>query len=268
MKSSREIDVRAWNREAWDRWVAAGNLWTRPIGAEAIAAARRGTWSVVLIGQTPAPRAWFPEDLAGVDLLCLASGGGQQGPILAAAGANVTVFDNSPAQLAHDREVSDAHALGIRTVLGDMAHLDAFPSESFDLVFHPVSNVFAEDVRPVWREVERVLRPGGRLLAGFIQPANFLFDWDAWEGRGERALRFSLPYSDVRDLSAAELATKRERGEPFEFGHTLEEQIGGQLEAGLQLIALREAPRGEAEGPGPLEGHLATYISTCAIKPA
>jgi len=31
---------------------------------------------------------------------CLASGGGQQGPVLAAAGAHVTVFDNSPRQLA------------------------------------------------------------------------------------------------------------------------------------------------------------------------
>jgi len=267
MSDASEIDPRAHNREAWDRQVALGNMWTRPVGAEEIQAARHGEWSVVLVGLTPVPRDWFPESLAGVELLCLASGGGQQGPILAAAGANVTVFDNSPAQLARDREVAEANGLSLRTVEGDMACLDAFPDESFDLVFHPVSNVFAEDVRPVWREVGRVLRLGGRLLAGFMNPAAFLYDWDAWEQRGERVLRFSLPYSDVRDLSKEELAARRERGEPLEFGHTLEQQIGGQLEAGLQLVALREAPRSASEEQGPLEGFLTAYISTCAVKP-
>ena len=39
------------------------------------------------------PADWF-GDLAGAPVLCLASGGGQQGPLLAAAGARVTVFDN------------------------------------------------------------------------------------------------------------------------------------------------------------------------------
>jgi hypothetical protein len=39
----------------------------------------------VLIGYQPIPLDWFPADLAGVAILCLASGGGQQGPVLAAA---------------------------------------------------------------------------------------------------------------------------------------------------------------------------------------
>ncbi len=111
MSDPNKIDTRSYNREAWDRQVAEGNMWTRPVTAEQIEAARRGEWSVVLIGLTPTPREWFPPTLSGVELLCLASGGGQQGPILAAAGASVTVFDNSPAQLARDREVSEATAL-------------------------------------------------------------------------------------------------------------------------------------------------------------
>src|SRR5580658_7124734 len=98
-------------------------------------------------------------------MLCLASGGGQQGPILAAAGANVTVFDNSPAQLAQDRLVAEREGLVIETVQGDMANLCVFKDARFDLIIHPVSNVFVPDVKPVWREAYRILKPGGALLS-------------------------------------------------------------------------------------------------------
>ncbi len=99
-------DIVAHNRAAWDREVDQDNEWTRPVGPDVIARARDGDWSVVLIGYEPVPRDWFPADLRGIDLLCLASGGGQQGPVLAAAGATVTVFDNSPRQLGRDEEVA------------------------------------------------------------------------------------------------------------------------------------------------------------------
>ncbi|MGK3885416.1 class I SAM-dependent methyltransferase, partial [Enterococcus faecium] len=75
-------DIRAYNREAWDRQAAAGNRWTVPVGPEVIAAARRGDWGVVLTPSRPVPREWFPP-LDGLNVLCLASGGGQQGPVLA-----------------------------------------------------------------------------------------------------------------------------------------------------------------------------------------
>jgi len=88
-------DIRAYNRSAWDTQVARGNRWTVPVTRAAVAAARRGEWEVVLTPTRPVPRAWLGE-LRGRDVLCLASGGGQQGPILAAVGARVTVFDNSP----------------------------------------------------------------------------------------------------------------------------------------------------------------------------
>lgn len=257
-----------YNRQAWDRQVAEGNPWTRPVGAEAIAAARRGEWSVVLISLRPTPRAWFPESLQGLELLCLASGGGQQGPVLAAAGARVTVFDNSPAQLARDRTVSDEHDLGIRTVLGDMADLGAFADASFDLVFHPVSNLFAADVRPVWREAWRVLRPGGRLLAGFLNPAVYVFDIERFDRSGERVVRYAIPYADPRDLPAEDLAAKRARGEPLEFGHSLADLIGGQLDAGFRILGFDECARDASEWHGPLHGLLPEYIATCAHKPA
>ena len=106
-------DVLAWNREAWDHQASRGNVWTVPVAADRIEAARRGDWFVWLISTKPVPRGWFPRELRGQDVLCLASGGGQQGPVLAAAGARVTVFDNSDAQLARDRGVAEQHGLDL-----------------------------------------------------------------------------------------------------------------------------------------------------------
>ena len=163
---SEQFDPVAHNRAAWDREVESGNEWTRPVGPEVVANARAGDWSVVLIGYEPTPRDWFPADLRGVAVLCLASGGGQQGPVLAAVGADVTVFDNSPAQLARDEEVAAREGLTLRTVLGDMRDLSAFADNTFDVVFNPVSNLFSPTLEPVWRESYRVLRPGGILMTG------------------------------------------------------------------------------------------------------
>ena len=219
----------------------------------------------MLTGGVPVPHDWFPAKLSGVELLCLASGGGQQGPTLAAAGANVTVFDNSPKQLERDRVLADEFGLPLSTLLGDMADLSAFADASFDLVFHPVSNVFAADVRPVWREAWRVLRPGGSLLAGFLNPAGFVFDYERFESNGERVVRYPLPYADTRDLPADELSARRERAEPLEFSHSLEAQIGGQLEAGFQLIGFYEHRRQPPER-SPLSDFMPEYIATRARK--
>jgi SAM-dependent methyltransferase len=258
------MDVIAYNRDAWDRQVRDGNEWTVPVGSEVIAAARRGEWSIVLTACKPVPREWYPP-LDGADVLCLASGGGQQGPVLAAAGARVTVFDNSPAQLARDREVADREGLDIRTVQGDMRDLSAFPDASFDLVFHPVSNLFCPEVRPVWREAYRVLRRGGVLMAGFMNPANFIFDFDLMDEQGLLEVRYPLPYADATSKSEEALRAQMEKGWPLEYSHTLTDQIGGQLDAGFVLAALYEDHHPEAWN-NPLSKHMPVYIATRAIK--
>src|SRR5690554_1514412 len=159
------MDVRAYNAKAWDIAVERKSQWTIPATRAVIDAARRGEWEIIVTPTRPVPRAWFPPDLRGVRVLCLASGGGQQGPILAAAGADVTVFDNSPGQLAQDRFVAERDALTLRTVEGDMADLSAFADAAFDLIVHPCSNMFAPAVRPVWAEAYRVLASPGTMIA-------------------------------------------------------------------------------------------------------
>jgi SAM-dependent methyltransferase len=255
------MDIRDYNRTAWDNEVARGNEWTQAVSPEVIAAARQGRWEVLLTETKPVPRRWFP-DLNGLDVLCLASGGGQQAPILAAAGARVTVFDNSPKQLEQDRKVSEREGLGLVTVEGDMADLSVFADESFDLVFHPCSNLFIPDVRPVWREAFRVLRRGGVLLAGFVNPVIYLFDHRLDE-RSALQVKHALPFSDLNSLTKEECRQLIERGEPLEFGHTLADQIGGQTDAGFWITALYE----DHHRTLPIAKYTPTYIATRAVKP-
>src|SRR4051794_22774461 len=126
------MDVFAYNRRAWDRQAQTGNRWPGPVGPHGLDAPRRRAWQGGPPPTRPVPRGWFPA-LAGLEILCLASGGGQQGRVLAAAGAAVTVLDASPVQLARDRLVADREGLPLRTVEGDMADLSAFPEGTFGL---------------------------------------------------------------------------------------------------------------------------------------
>lgn len=257
-------EVRRINSKGWDRRVEEGDVWTVPVSADVIARARRGEWAVVLTPNKPVPRTWFGE-IAGKEVLCLASGGGQQGPILSAAGAQVTVFDASPRQLAQDEMVARREGLPLTTRQGFMHDLSVFEDAAFDLIFHPVSNSYAPEIEPVWRECFRVLRRGGVLLAGFMNPIVYVFDAEA-EARGELIVRHRLPFADVVDRPADELQRVIATDHTVEFSHSLEAQIGGQLRAGFHLVGLFEDV-----DRGPPENGRSVYFPTClatrALKP-
>lgn len=261
--SAGSNDPAAYNQRAWDHQVTIRNRWTVPVNSEQIARARAGEWNIVLTPCLPVPKSWL-EPIAGKKILCLASGGGQQGPILSAAGGNVTVFDLSDQQLAQDRRVAEREGLSLQTVQGDMRDLATFDDQTFDLIVHPCSNTFVPDVRPVWREAFRVLKPGGAILSGFCNPLLFVFDWDK-SRQGKLEVRHSIPYSDQTDLTKSELEKLESDREPLCFGHTLEDQIGGQLDAGLVMTGLYEDRWGSEDEP--LDRHIASFIATRSVRP-
>ena len=266
------MDVLKHNSVAWDKYVEGGIEWSVPVDKAAIALAREGALGVWLTDKTPVPPEWF-EGIPGNDVLCLASGGGQQAPLLAAAGYNVTSYDNSVRQLAQDRLVAEREGLAIRTIRGDMADLSALPDASFDLVFHPISNLFAESVLPVWREAYRVLRPGGVLMAGFINPLEFIFDRERIENKGEFVVRYALPYSDAMSLPQEALQRLLDKEDALEFGHTLTDQIGGQCAAGFVVTAFYEDKRlphdrSDNDHEFLLSRYTPVYIATRALKQA
>jgi len=255
------MDIRSYNREAWNKQVEGGeSRWTQPFDSEVIARARKGEFSILLTENIPVPLHWFPP-LKGADVLCLASGGGQQGPVLAAAGANVTVFDNSPAQLKQDQLVAERESLSIRTVEGDAADLSVFETESFDLIFNPCSTVFMQDVRAVWKECARVLRPGGILMTGSVNPVHYIFDFVKMD-EGILEVKYSIPYSDLKSLSKEDFDKYIDEGAPLEFGHSLTDLLGGQLDAGFVITDMYEDYMSDV----PLKDVHPSYIATRAVK--
>lgn len=239
-KSKTEIDIVRYNRDAWNSQVRKRNCWTVPVTPEAIDAARNGDWSIIVTPQKPVPREWFPDFRQSEQrVLCLAGSGGQQAPILAAAGAHVTVFDLSPDQLGQDRRVAERDGLELETVQGDMRDLSCFAAESFDLIVHPCSNCFVPDINPVWREAARVLKQGGEIISGFTKPVFYLFDFEEME-KGNLKVAHSIPYSDLTSISEATRQKYMDADEPLCFGHSLTDQIGGQIASGLRVTGYYE----------------------------
>ena len=160
--------------------------------------------------------------------------------------------------------LNERESLPLATVRGDMRDLSVFGDASFGLVVHPISNLFVPILGSVWSEAFRVLEPGGRLLAGFTNPLRYLFGTTSME-TGDFRVEHSLPYSDLDSLPPERLARLTEQEEPLEFGHTLEDQIGGQLAAGFVITGFYEDRYDEGESD-PLSEYLPTFIATRAVK--
>ncbi len=259
--STEPEDVVAFNREAWDRVADEGDRFYRAMTPEQIQSAKNGDWRIRITPTKPVPRDWL-EPLDGRKVLLLAGGGGQQSPILAALGANVTVFDLSEKQLQRDAEIASREGFEIETVSGDMAHLSMFEDASFDLVLNPCSVCYAPNVRAVWGEAYRVLKPGGAFITGVINPVHYIFDAVEMD-RGNLRVRHRIPYSDADLGGKASEVIGDER--PREFGHSLNDLLGAQLEVGFQLTGFYEDAWG---GSDKLSSHISTFFATRCLKPA
>ena len=254
------MNILEHNRSAWNQEVRDGNQWTIPVTKEELDAAASGEYKIVLTPYKPVPKDWL-GDLAGKEILCLASGGGQQGPILAAVGAHVTVFDNSDEQLKRDATLSEAHDLKIKTVQGNMQDLSTFEDQRFDMIIHPVSNCFIDDILPVWQESYRVLRVQGSLLSGFVNPLMYMIDWEEADQTTRCELKHAIPYSDIVSLSQEMKEKYIQEKTAFEFGHSLTNLIQGQIAAGFVIAGFYED-----QGEPLLDQLTDTFLATRAIK--
>ncbi|MBT7765528.1 MAG: class I SAM-dependent methyltransferase, partial [Bdellovibrionales bacterium] len=169
------------NKNFWNRYSQERGPWSRRSSKELIEKARQGEVEIFITTQKIVPQAWLPDSWQGIKVLGLAAGGGQQMPIVAAAGAEVTSFDLSVEQLQRDQEVCEEEGLSIKTVQGDMRDLSCFSDSQFDLIINPVSNCFIDDVTLVWKECFRVLTPGGVLISGSNNPVAYALDQAAYE---------------------------------------------------------------------------------------
>lgn len=140
-------------------------------------------------------------------------------------------------------------------VQADMTKPLPFDDESFDMIFHPVSNCYVEDVLPIWKECYRVLKKGGILLAGLDNGITYAFNDE------ETTLKYKLPFNPLVDNQLYDDSMQNDWG--IQFSHTIEEQIGGQLKAGFSLCDIYQ----DTSGSGNLHNfNVPTFYATKAVK--
>ena len=243
--AGRREAVLAHNARAWDALAAAGAPLARPAVDDAFGDPRG--W---LGGGGDGGRSWLPERLVGLEVLCLAAGGGKHGPLYAAAGARVTVVDLSPAMLELDRQVARERGLDLELVQTSMDDLRMLAAGRFDLVIHPVSTCYLPDVASVFGAVARVTRPGGLYVSQHKSPTSLQATLEPNAvGRWELV----VPASHDAPLPASPPSRLREKGTQ-EFIHALGALLGGICAAGFVIEDVCEPDHAE---PGAAVGSFA-----------
>lgn len=223
--SEKNSPAKKHNRGAWDRMARGGHRFAQP--------AQEAEFKNPL--KTLDRWGWLGESIYGQRVLCLASGGGRQGPLYAAAGAIVTVVDISEAQLEIDRKVAADRGLQLKTVEASMDDLSMFAPADFDIVIHPVSTCYVPDVAPVFREVAKVLCSGGLYISQHKTPTSL----QAEVRRSERGYELTEPYYRTGPLPEVKGSRHREEG-TLEYLHRWDQLVGGICRAGMVIEDLVE----------------------------
>lgn len=255
-KGGDNLNYQEMNAQTINEWVKDGWTWGQPIDHATFVNAQRGQWSLVLTPLKSMPQDWLFTDMHAKQVLGLASGGGQQMPVLAALGAACTVLDYASEQLDAERLVAKREGYPINIVQADMTQPLPFADNQFDLIIQPVANCYVAEIKPIWRECYRVLKPGGRLLVGMDNGINYLVD------PTETKIMHGLPYNPLKEPALLDNDTVKEDG--VQFSHTLEEQLRGQLQAGFAFHDMYE----DTNSDGRLaELGIPTFWATYAVKP-
>lgn len=193
------------------------------------------------------PAEWL-SDIKGKKVLCLAGAGGLQAPLLACAGAEVTVLDISEKMLDKDREIAKIEKLRINIEKGNMCDLSRFADGSFDYILNPPSLMYVPDVRPVFKECYRVLKNKGIFILMAPNPMNYVCDFVDDEKGGYYKAVNRIPYCSADSDPSSDW---------IEYGHTMESYIGGQTDCGFLINGYVECQ---------LEDITELYFMTKAIK--
>lgn len=241
------MDSHEHNRRAWDALVHRGQAFTKPAADEDFVDPLR---TVDQLG-------WLAEGVRGKNLLCLAAGGGKHGPLYATAGARVTVVDISPEMLRLDRHVAAERGIALRVIEASMDSMPMLAGAEFDIVIHPVSTCYVPHIAPVYREVARVLRPGGLYISQHKTPQNLQAEQTPLHGRG---YELAEPYYRSGPLPAVHGSRLREEG-TLEFLHRWEEIIGELCRSGFVIEDLVEPRHAAPDSAAGTFAHRASYIA-------
>lgn len=225
MIPENNASAREHNRQAWDRMVGRGQRFTRP--------ARDDDFTDPL--NFVDGNRWLGGSVRGQRLLCLAAGGGKHSALYAAAGADVTVVDLSPAMLELDREVARERKLAVRTIEASMDDLSVLRNGEFDIVIHPVSTCYLPRIDAVYHEVARVTRGGGLYISQHKQPASLQADVQ----RSTDGYLLREAYYRTAALPEVIGSPHREEG-TREYLHRWESLIGEMCRAGFLIEDLVE----------------------------
>lgn len=177
-------------------------------------------------------------DVEGRDVLCLGAGGGQQSAMFGLLGARVTVVDLAQGQLEGDRKAAAHYAYEVTTIHADMRDISFLEDEAFDRVY-ATGLCYVDDIRHIYSETARVMKPGGMARFDASQPVTFSVKWD---GGG---YRIAVPYHEP--------INRREAG-AVEFRHYMDDMFNGLLQAGLTLREVVDCGRHERPAPDAVPG--------------